>query len=94
MAQEDTYNLKYVGPRFALYLILFLAAATDSIIHRHVKRRGYQLQRFVTVTVGAWLSSDDVLSEGALGSASFARTEPSGASINSICSSIALWNSV
>ena len=52
MAQE-TYDLRYVVPRFVLYLALFIGAATDAIIHRHVKRRGYQLQRFVTITVGA-----------------------------------------
>jgi len=36
-----------------LYVALFLAAAADSIVHRNVKRRGYQLQRLVTATVGA-----------------------------------------
>ena len=52
---------KYLVPRVVFWIVLFLAALTDTIRHRHVKRRGHQLQRGVLFVIGAFIIQDVLL---------------------------------
>ena len=54
-------DVKYLVPRVAVWLLLFLVALTDTIRHRHVKRRGHQLQRGVLFVIGAFIVQDLLL---------------------------------
>ena len=42
-------------------MLLFLVALADTIRHRHVKRRGHQLQRGVLFVIGAFIVQDVLL---------------------------------
>lgn len=52
---------KYLIPRVVFWIVLFAAALTDTIRHRHVKRRGHQLQRGVLFVIGAFIIQDVLL---------------------------------
>ena len=45
-------DIHYLIPRLIIWALLFGLALTDAIRHRHVKRRGHQLQRGVLLVIG------------------------------------------
>lgn len=54
-------DIKYLIPRVIIWVVLFAAALTDTIRHRHVKRRGHQLQRGVLFVICAFIVQDILL---------------------------------
>ena len=54
-------SVPYLAVRVVVWLLLFLVALTDTIRHRHVKRRGHQLQRGVLFVIGAFIVQDILL---------------------------------
>ncbi|BDA47005.1 hypothetical protein COCOBI_09-4600 [Coccomyxa sp. Obi] len=54
-------DVKYLIPRVVIWVLLFAAALTDTIRHRHVKRRGHQLQRGVLFVICAFIVQDILL---------------------------------
>lgn len=54
-------DIKYLIPRVILWIALFVAALSDTIRHRNVKRRGHQLQRGVLFVIGAFIVQDILL---------------------------------
>ena len=54
-------DLHYLIPRVLFWTLLFVAALVDTIRHRHVKRRGHQLQRGVLFVIGAIILQDFLL---------------------------------
>ncbi len=53
--------MPYLAVRVVIWLLLFLVALTDTIRHRHVKRRGHQLQRGVLFVIGTFIVQDILL---------------------------------
>jgi hypothetical protein len=47
--------------RVVLWILLFLVAIFDTIRHRHIKRKGYQLQRGIVVSLFAYVVQDVLL---------------------------------
>jgi hypothetical protein len=54
-------DIHYLIPRVIIWVLLFAAAVTDTIRHRHVKRRGHQLQRGVLFVICAFIVQDILL---------------------------------
>ena len=54
-------DIHYLIPRLIIWALLFGLALTDTIRHRHVKRRGHQLQRGVLLVIGAFIVQDVLL---------------------------------
>ena len=54
-------DIHYLIPRLIIWTLLFGLALTDAIRHRHVKRRGHQLQKGVLLVIGAFIVQDVLL---------------------------------
>ena len=54
-------DIHYLIPRLIIWALLFGLALTDAIRHRHVKRRGHQLQKGVLLVIGAFIVQDVLL---------------------------------
>jgi hypothetical protein len=54
-------DIKYLIPRVIIWTGLAVATLADTIRHRHVKRRGHQLQRGVLFVIGAFIVQDVLL---------------------------------
>ena len=54
-------DIHYLIPRLIIWALLFGLALTDAVRHRHVKRRGHQLQRGVLLVIGAFIVQDVLL---------------------------------
>ena len=54
-------DIHYLVPRLIIWTLLFGLALTDAIRHRHVKRRGHQLQKGVLLVIGAFIVQDVLL---------------------------------
>lgn len=54
-------DIHYLIPRLIIWALLFGLAVTDAIRHRHVKRRGHQLQKGVLLVIGAFIVQDVLL---------------------------------
>lgn len=54
-------DIRYLIPKATIWILLFLGAVTDTIRHRHVKRRGHQLQRGVLLVLGVFILQDILL---------------------------------
>ena len=54
-------DIHYLIPRLIIWTLLFGLALTDAVRHRHVRRRGHQLQRGVLLVIGAFIVQDVLL---------------------------------
>ena len=54
-------SLAYLIPRFLVWLALFGLATADGVLHRHIKKRGWQLHRGICVVIGAFVVQDTLL---------------------------------
>ena len=54
-------DIHYLIPRLIIWAVLFGLALTDAVRHRHVKRRGHQLQKGVLLVIGAFIVQDVLL---------------------------------
>lgn len=53
--------LAYLIPRLLVWLALFGLATADGVLHRHIKRRGWQLHRGIVVVIGSFVVQDTLL---------------------------------
>ena len=60
-------SLAYLIPRFLVWLALFALATVDGVLHRHIKRRGWQLHRGICVVIGAFVLQDILLLSYSIG---------------------------
>ena len=74
-------SLAYLIPRLLVWLAMFALATTDGVLHRHIKRRGWQLHRGICVVIGAFVLQDILLLSYSIG----AKTGLS--SIDNVCKS-------
>ena len=51
----------YMGCRVVAWILLFAVALFDAIRHRHIKRKGNQLQRGIVVSLFAYVVQDILL---------------------------------
>ncbi|MCJ1297925.1 hypothetical protein MMC08_000714 [Hypocenomyce scalaris] len=63
-------SLAYLIPRLLIWLALFGLAITDGILHRHIKKRGWQLHRGICVVIGAFVVQDVLLLTYSIGARS------------------------
>lgn len=63
-------SLAYLIPRLLIWLALFGLATTDGILHRHIKKRGWQLHRGICLVIGAFVVQDVLLLTYSIGSRS------------------------
>ena len=61
MAGIKIVTLHYLIPKVCAWLLLLAAALFDAIRHRHVKRRGWQLQRALVAVVLCYVVQDILL---------------------------------
>ena len=79
-------SLAYLIPRFLVWLALFVLATTDGVLHRHIKRRGWQLHRGICLVIGAFVLQDILLLVYSIG----ARTGLG--SIDNVCKSFIFFS--
>lgn len=79
-------SLAYLIPRFLVWLALFILATTDGVLHRHIKRRGWQLHRGICLVIGAFVLQDTLLLVYSIG----ARTGLG--SIDNVCKSFIFFS--
>lgn len=60
-------SLAYLVPRLLVWVALFALATTDGVLHRHIKRRGWQLHRGICVVIGAFVLQDVLLLSYSIG---------------------------
>ena len=54
-------SLAYLIPRLLVWLALFGLATADGVLHRHIKKRGWQLHRGILLVIGAYVIQDILL---------------------------------
>ena len=59
--------LVYLIPRLLIWIALFALVTTDGILHRHIKKRGWQLHRGICLVIGAFVVQDVLLLAYAVG---------------------------
>jgi len=54
-------SLAYLIPRLLVWLSLFGLATAGGVLHRHIKKRGWQLHRGILLVIGAYVIQDILL---------------------------------
>lgn len=76
-------SLEYLIPRLLVWLALFALATTDGVLHKHIKRRGWQLHRGICVVIGGFVLQDILLVTYSIGK----RRGSTSAAIENVCKS-------
>ena len=63
-------SLAYLIPRLLVWLALFGLATADGVLHRHIKKRGWQLHRGILLVIGAYVVQDVLLLTYSIGARS------------------------
>ena len=63
-------SLPYLIPRLLIWLSLSCAAITDAFVHKHIKRRGWQLHVGICVVIASFVVPDVLLLTYSIGSRS------------------------
>lgn len=63
-------SLAYLIPRLLVWLALFSLATADGVLHRHIKKRGWQLHRGILLVIGAYVVQDVLLLTYSIGARS------------------------
>lgn len=76
-------SLEYLIPRLLVWLALFALATTDGVLHKHIKRRGWQLHRGICLVIGAFVLQDILLVTYSIGK----RKGSSSVAVENVCKS-------